>query len=119
MQSEKISALGNLIAGIAHEINYPVGFIHSNLAHAESCFQDLLQVIEVYQQECLPTSAIATVIDAVDLDHLREDLPKLMRSMQHGIERIRDISISLRTFDTGGEIPILDKSSISPYKANI
>jgi signal transduction histidine kinase len=99
VQSEKMSALGSLVAGIAHEINNPVGFVQGNIAHTETYMQSLLEIIDIYQQEYPnATDAIAQVIEDHDLTYLREDLPQVIGSMQQGIERIRDISVSLRTF---------------------
>ncbi|MBE9039784.1 hypothetical protein IQ235_03120 [Oscillatoriales cyanobacterium LEGE 11467] len=99
VQSEKMSALGNLVAGVAHEINNPVGFIGCNLEPAQDYVQDLLGLIDVYQQENpTPSIAIEEEIKAIDLDFVREDLPKLMGSMKLGVERIGHISTSLRTF---------------------
>ena len=99
VQSEKMSALGNLVAGVAHEINNPVGFIAGNLAPAREYLKDLLGLIDLYQQEYPePTSAIEEEIEAIDLEFLREDLPHLIASMRAGTDRIRHISTSLRTF---------------------
>lgn len=99
VQNEKMSTLGNLVAGIAHEINNPIGFLTGNLQPAEDYVQDLLGLIDLYQQECPRTShTIQTEIEAIDLDYLREDLPKLLNSMKEGVARIQNISTSLRTF---------------------
>lgn len=99
IHSEKMSALGNLIAGVAHEINNPVGFILGNLQPAREYIQDLLNLLDLYQQKNPhPDPEIAQEIDAIDLEYLREDLPKILTSMNEGIERIRNISTSLRTF---------------------
>ncbi|GAB4319164.1 MAG: AAA family ATPase [Leptolyngbyaceae cyanobacterium] len=99
VQSEKMSALGNLVAGVAHEINNPVGFLAGNLTPAQEYVSDLLGLIDLYQQE-YPTSTrvIQNAIEVIDLDYLREDLPKLLNSIKLGVERIRSISQSLRTF---------------------
>lgn len=98
VQSEKMSTLGNLIAGIAHEINNPIGFISGNLQHAQGYVQDLLRLINFYQKYYPePIAEIQAEIDEIDLDYLREDLPKLLESMDIGSERILDISKSLRT----------------------
>ncbi|MEH2280350.1 MAG: AAA family ATPase [Nostoc sp.] len=99
VQGEKMSALGNLVAGIAHEINNPVGFIAGNLEPAKDYVKDLFGLINLYQQKFPnPGSDIQDEIDAIDLNYLREDLPKLLDSMKLGVSRIRSISTSLRTF---------------------
>jgi len=99
VQQEKMSALGNLIAGVAHEMNNPVGFLSGNLRPAQDYVKDLLRLIELYQAALPnPGEAIEAEIEEIDLDYVRQDLPKLLRSMGEGINRIRDISTSLRTF---------------------
>jgi len=99
VQSEKMSALGNLVAGVAHEINNPVGFIAGNLKPATNFIQDLLALIDLYQIKLPnPDAELADKIAEIDLDYLRKDLPKLIGSMNLGVERIRNISTSLRTF---------------------
>jgi signal transduction histidine kinase len=99
VQSEKMSALGQLVAGVAHEINNPVGFIAGNIQHAQNYMQDLLNLIELYQHKFPnPGSEIEAKIEKIDLEYLREDLPKLLASMEEGATRIRSISTSLRTF---------------------
>ncbi|MEH1978242.1 MAG: AAA family ATPase [Nostoc sp.] len=99
VQGEKMSALGNLVAGVAHEINNPVGFIAGNLEPAKNYVRDLFALINLYQKKFPnPGSDIQDEIDAIDLNYLREDLPKLLDSMKLGVSRIRSISTSLRTF---------------------
>ncbi|MFE4105096.1 trifunctional serine/threonine-protein kinase/ATP-binding protein/sensor histidine kinase [Almyronema epifaneia] len=99
VQSEKMSALGNLVAGVAHEINNPVGFIAGNLQPALDYVKDVFGLIELYQQEYpTPSALIQEEIAAIDLEYVQEDLPKLIHSMQLGVDRIRSISTSLRTF---------------------
>ncbi|BAY11233.1 trifunctional serine/threonine-protein kinase/ATP-binding protein/sensor histidine kinase [Calothrix sp. NIES-2098] len=99
VQSEKMSALGNLVAGIAHEINNPVGFLSGNIQPALDYIQDVFGLIDLYQQEYLhPSAKIQKQIEAIDLDYIREDLPKVVASMREGVNRICDISTSLRTF---------------------
>ena len=99
VQSEKMSSLGQLVAGVAHEINNPVNFIHGNLVHVDAYVQDLLGLMDAYQQHLAQTPpALEAYLDAVDLPFMREDLPKLVASMRIGTERIREIVVSLRNF---------------------
>ncbi|MCY6491438.1 sensor histidine kinase [Leptolyngbya sp. GGD] len=108
VRSEKMSALGNLVAGVAHEINNPVGFLFSNLQPAQEYVQDLFGLINLYQQKYPnPDPEIVEQIEAVDLEFLQKDLPQLLNSMKLGLERIRNISTSLRTFsrsDTDSQV---------------
>ena len=99
IQTEKMSSLGQLVAGVAHEINNPIGFIYSNLHHAKEYTQGLMRMIEIYRQHCpefIPE--IAAEAEKIELDYLVEDLPKVLNSMQQGAERVRDIVLSLRNF---------------------
>jgi PAS domain S-box-containing protein len=99
VQSEKMSALGNLVAGVAHEINNPVSFIAGNIEPALDYVKDLFGLIDLYQQIYPnPDADIEDEIEAIELDYVREDLPKLIHSMKLGVERIRNISTSLRIF---------------------
>ncbi len=99
IQNDKLAMLGQMLAGIAHEINNPVGFIAGNLRPAQDYVQDLLDLVALYQQEWpQPSSAIIDKITEIDLDYLLDDLPKLLDSMRVGTERLRSLSQSLRTF---------------------
>ncbi|HLO50740.1 MAG TPA: response regulator [Kamptonema sp.] len=99
IQREKMSALGNLVAGVAHEINNPVCFLSGNIKPALEYIQDLFGLLDLVDRESANFSpAIQEKIEAIDLEYIREDLPKLLNSMQEGVNRIKDISISLRTF---------------------
>lgn len=99
IQSEKMSSLGQLVAGVAHEINNPVNFIYGNLNHANEYTQDLLGLLEIYQQHYpQPAAEVTAEAEAIDLDFLITDLPKLLSSMKVGADRIRQIVVSLRNF---------------------
>ncbi|MGC9505988.1 trifunctional serine/threonine-protein kinase/ATP-binding protein/sensor histidine kinase, partial [Baaleninema sp.] len=99
IQSEKMSALGQLVAGIAHEINNPVGFIVGNLTLADNYIKDLSEHLQMYRDRFPdPGEEFEDHAEEIDLAYLLEDAPKLMSSMQMGIDRIRQISKALRTF---------------------
>ncbi len=99
VQSEKMASLGQLVAGVAHEINNPVGFISGNINHANQYIKELLRLIEIYQEEYPePTPLIQQEIEAIELDFILEDLPKVLKSMKIGADRIREIVLSLRNF---------------------
>ncbi len=99
IQSEKMSSLGQLVAGIAHEINNPVNFIYGNITHINQYTEDLLGVLEMYQQiyDC-NNDDINERAEAIDLEFLVEDLPHMLSSIKIGASRIRDIVLSLRNF---------------------
>ncbi|MDJ0618061.1 MAG: ATP-binding protein [Calothrix sp. MO_192.B10] len=99
VESEKMSALGVLVAGIAHEINNPVNFIYGNLDHAYGYIQDLLKLIKIYQHYYpQPIPEIQEEIENIELDYIQEDAQRLFQSMNMGAERIHQIVRSLRTF---------------------
>ncbi len=99
VESEKMSALGILVAGIAHEINNPVSFIYGNLTYAQNYARDLLKLVYAYQQEYPnPPESIQNLITEIELDFLKEDYNALLQSMYKGAERIYNITGALRSF---------------------
>ncbi|MDJ0618198.1 MAG: ATP-binding protein [Calothrix sp. MO_192.B10] len=99
IQTEKMSSLGQMVAGVAHEINNPVNFIYGNIQHVSGYVDDLLGLVELYQQEYGDaTPEIASEIENIDLEFMVEDLPKTLSSMKMGAQRIGDIVLSLRNF---------------------
>lgn len=99
MQSDKMSSLGQLVAGIAHEINNPISFVSGNINHATEDIKDLLYLINCYQQNYPnPPAEIITEMEEMDFEFMAEDLPKLLKSMKMGTDRICDIVNSLRNF---------------------
>lgn len=109
IHSEKMSSLGQLVAGIAHEINNPISFIYGNISHAATYFKEIAALIELYQHHYpTPHPEIQHWIDEMDLDFVFKDLMNLFSSMQIGAERIREIVLSLRTFSR------LDEAELKP-----
>jgi signal transduction histidine kinase len=99
IQTEKMSSLGQMVAGIAHEINNPVNFIGGNIDYANQYIQDLTDLVTLYQEYYPnPPDAILERIEDIELEFLREDLPKTLSSMKMGADRIREIVVSMRNF---------------------
>ena len=99
VQSEKMSTLGQLVAGVGHEINNPINFLSGNLSHIDGYTQDLFHLLNLYSEKLPnPGADITELLEDIDLEYVQEDMPKLVRSMKEGVNRLRDISSSLRTF---------------------
>ncbi|HLP92180.1 MAG TPA: ATP-binding protein [Nostocaceae cyanobacterium] len=99
IQHEKMSSLGRMLTGVAHEINNPVNFISGNLIHASNYFQDLLTLVQTYQTEIPePPTPVQELIEEIDLEFLASDVPKLFQSMEMGADRTREIVRSLKDF---------------------
>ncbi|MDY6786129.1 MAG: GAF domain-containing protein [Cyanobacteriota bacterium] len=98
IQTEKMSSLGQLVAGIAHEINNPVNFIYGNLTYACEYTEELIELVQLYQNCSQPSGKLLERLDEIDLDFLCADLPKILHSMNVGAERIRQIVLSLKNF---------------------
>ena len=109
IQTEKLSSLGQMVAGIAHEINNPINFIYTNLAYARNHVSDLLDVVKSYEHEYPDLNQnIEQKLNEIDLDFVIQDLLKIFSSMEVGGERIRNIILGLRNFSR------LDEAEMKP-----
>ncbi|MEO1430476.1 MAG: AAA family ATPase [Cyanobacteria bacterium J06633_8] len=98
VQSEKMASLGNLVAGVAHEINNPIGFLNGSISNGKDYVKDLLEYLSVYHQQQPPNPEVEELAEDIDLEFLLEDLPKLLDAMKGATKRIKNISTSLRIF---------------------
>ncbi|MGL5058501.1 MAG: ATP-binding protein [Microcoleus sp.] len=107
VQTEKMSSLGQMVAGIAHEINNPVNFIHGNITYTKEYMTELLEILNLYQKHYPnPVSEIQQHSAAAEVNFIVQDLPKILNSMEEGTKRIREIVVNLRNFSR------LDESQI-------
>ncbi|KOR36244.1 MULTISPECIES: sensor histidine kinase [Planktothricoides] len=99
LQMEKMAMLGQMVSGIAHEINNPINFIYGNLPYVEEHVGDLFEVLETYE-EAYPDKVedVENILEDIDLEYIQEDLPRIVKSLKTGSERIRDLVINLRNF---------------------
>jgi two-component system NtrC family sensor kinase len=99
IQSEKMASLGRMLAGVAHEVNNPINFIYGNIDPAKDYVDDLFSLLATYETEIPnPPQAVTDQAEEIDLDFVKEDLPKILQSMKVGAERARAIILNLRDF---------------------
>ena len=103
IQSEKMSSLGQLVAGIAHEINNPINFIYANIKHLGDYTQELISLIDAYQQDAEPPASVQALLKDIDLEFLVKDSIDLLNSLKNGSDRIKQIVLSLRNFSRHDE----------------
>lgn len=108
VQSEKMSSLGQLVAGIAHEVNNPINFIYGNISHLEDYSEVLLSLAKLCQKHCIANQEVQDLIAEHDVEFVMEDLPQVLSSMTMGVSRIRQIVTSLRNFSR------LDEAEVKP-----
>jgi two-component system, NtrC family, sensor kinase len=109
IQTDKMLALGQIVAGMAHEINNPVSFIHGNISHLEEYSQDILSLLQLYRSHFPnPPSEILTLQNEIEIEFLQEDLKKILHSMKQGTQRIQEIVLSLRNFSRLDEAEFKD-----------
>lgn len=111
VQSEKMSSLGQMVAGIAHEINNPVNFIYGNLPHTAQYVEEILSLLALYKQHLTEIPLEISEFEGdIDLEFLEQDLPQMLNSMKIGAERIRNLVLSLRNFSRLDE---MDKKAVN------
>ena len=104
VQTEKMSSLGQLVAGLAHEINNPISFIYGNITYAQDYSRDLFSIVSAYQaQYPYPDQTLEMLVNDLELDYIRDDFPKVLNSMKTGADRIRQLILTLRNFSRLGE----------------
>jgi NO-binding membrane sensor protein with MHYT domain/nitrogen-specific signal transduction histidine kinase len=98
VQTEKMSSLGQLTAGVAHEINNPMNFISGNLKHLRQHSQDLFKLLQLYQETAPAHPSIEQLMEAIEYDFIRLDMPEILQSIELGSQRIQEIVLSMRNF---------------------